>query len=469
MNRVARWAAVGVVLLSFTAVNPYVRGDGNGYYAWLVSPVIDGDVDFINQFRRADPLFQVLIFEPEGPSGQAGPVLDQARTVTGRVRNQWSVGPAVMWAPWFLAAHAGVIIARLAGATLPADGYSWPYLWAVAIGTAAYGWLALWISARAAVRLGLTRGVWPAVIGTALASSLPVYQFFLPFHVHALSACVVAAYLGFWIARRPQLKARDWWLWGVLAGMMVQVYQLNGVLLIVAIWQGVAALRSEGVVAGLGHGARFAAAGVLACVPQIVGKTLLYGSPLTTGYEDEFFWTEPRLWDTAWSANHGVLLWTPVVALAVIGLVQLVRTRRDLGVLAVAVALFYVVVASYQNWHGQSSFGNRFFVSLTVVFVIGLAALADAAAHAGRARQRMVTALLVVLVWWNVGLAFQWGTNIIPNRGPVRFADVARYQVTVVPSRLAGFVAGYFGHRRAVVDEIEQGDRDERRHYTVIR
>jgi hypothetical protein len=46
---------------------------------------------------------------------------------------------------------------------------------------------------------------------------------------------------------------------------------------------------------------------------------------------------------------------------------------------------------------------------------------------------------------------------------------VARYQVTVVPSRLAGFVARYFSHRGAVVDEIEQRDRDERRSYHLIR
>jgi hypothetical protein len=68
-----------------------------------------------------------------------------------------------------------------------------------------------------------------------------------------------------------------------------------------------------------------------------------------------------------------------------------------------------------------------------------------------------------------VGLAFQWGTNIIPNRGPVNFATVARNQVTVVPSRLVGFVTRYLGNRGAVVNELEVEDRDERRWYQVIR
>jgi hypothetical protein len=456
-----RWAAVVVVLLSLAAVNPYVRGDGNGYYAWLVSPVIDGDVDFTNQFRRADPLFQTLIFEPDGS------VRPEARTDNGHVRNQWSVGPAVLWAPWFLVAHAGVAIARLAGASIPADGYSWPYLWAVSIGTAAYGWLAMWLSVRIAAGLGLTRGIGLAVLGIALGSSLPVYQFFLPFHVHALCAFAVAAYLAFWMARRARMDARDWWVWGALAGLMVQVYQLNGILLIVAAWQLVLAVRSSGASAALLHAMRFTAAGLLACLPQIVGKSLLYGSPLRTGYQDEFVWMAPRLWDTAWSANHGVLLWTPVLILALAGLARLIRDRRDLVVLGVVVVAFYIVVACYQNWHGQSSFGNRFFVSLTPVFLVGLAVLADAAVRAGRGR--VMGALLVVLVWWNVGVAFQWGTNIIPNRGPVRFSEVARNQVTVVPARLAAFAARYLLNRRGLVDEIEHGDRDERRRYELVR
>jgi hypothetical protein len=461
MSRQWRWIAGVIVLLSFAAVNPYVRGDGNGYYAWLVSPVIDGDVDFTNQFRRADPLFQSLIFETDGT------VREVARTDNGRVRNQWSVGPAVLWAPWFLVAHAGVAIARAAGSTVAADGYSWPYLWAVSIGTAVYGWLALWLSVRIAAMLGVTRGIGLALVGIGLGSSLPIYQFFLPFHVHALCAFAVAAYLAFWLARRAQMTPRDWWWWGALAGLMVQVYQLNGILLIVAAWQLSVAMRSSTALAAWTHAMRFAMASLVVCIPQIIGKWLLYGSPLTTGYQDEFVWTSPRLWDTAWSANHGVLLWTPVLILAVAGLARLIRDRRDLAVLGVAVVAFYVVVASYQNWHGQSSFGNRFFVSLTPVFFAGLAALADAAVRTGRGRA--AGALLVLLVWWNVGVAFQWGTNIIPNRGPVRFSEVARNQVTVVPSRLASFAVRYLRNRRGLVDEIEQTDRDERRQYKLVR
>lgn len=461
MPRISRgwWVAAVVACL---LVNPYVRGDGNGYYAWLVSPVIDGDLDFTNQFRHADPLFQTLIFSADGT------VRPEAVTATGRVGNQWSVGPAVMWAPWFLVAHVGVNVARMFGAGTPADGYSWPYVWLVSMGTALYGLAALWWSARIATQLGYGRRAGLAALGVGLASSLPVYQVFLPFHVHALAACTVAAYAAFWMRRQSMSDTVDWFCWGALAGMMVQVYHLNAVLVIPAMWQWWRVLRHRGPGAAAVSGLAFTGAAVLVGIPQLVGKAIVYGRPWITGYQDQFIWSEPRLWQTAFSANHGWILWTPVVLLAVIGWVRVWRDHPATRVWLLSVPVSYGVVASYQNWHGQSSFGNRFLLSLTVWVVVGVAALADqTAGHTWR--RHAVPAMLAMLIVWNLGFMFQWGTNIIPNRGAVSFREVAFNQVTVVPSQLAGFLRRYLGDREGVQDDIERTDQRERRAYEVVR
>jgi hypothetical protein len=454
-GRRAAWGLA--VVLSLAAVNPYVRGDGNGYYAWLVSPVIDGDVDFTNQFRRADPLFQTLVFD------ESGAVREVARTSTGRVGNQWAVGPATLWAPFFLVAHAGVLLANTAGATLPADGYAWPYLWAVGIGTALYGWAALWISAGIARRLDVEAGVVPAVVAWVTASSLPVYQFFLPFHVHALAAFTVSAFVAFGLREPGAWSSRQWALWGALGGLMVQTYQLNGVLLLGAVVVWVQDVRRRSLIEAVVRGLAFGAAGLLVCVPQLVGKALVYGHPLVSGYQDQFVWSSPRLWQTLVSSNHGWLLWTPVALLGIVGLVRLRRVGALCPWLLVAV-LFYLVVASYQNWHGQSSFGNRFFLSLTPLLVVGVAAWAQWMSSRG-----WVWATVLVLACWNAGFVFQWGTNIIPNRGPVSMREVARNQVTVVPGRITTFVERYLLERGAVAREVEDVDRDERRSYRVVR
>jgi len=461
-RRVSRgwWVAA---VLACLVVNPYVRGDGNGYYAWLVSPVIDGDLDFTNQFRRADPLFQTVMFAPDGTAWP------EVITPTGRVGNQWSVGPAVVWAPWFVAAHAGVTVARAFGADVAADGYSWPYLWSVAVGTALYGLLALWWSARVAMWLGYGDTSVLAVLGIGLASSLPVYHVFLPFHVHALAACTVAAFVAYGVRHQPVSRLAEWVCWGAIAGLMVQVYHLNGVFVVGALWQWIRSVRNTGWSRAVGCGMAFTMAAVVVSLPQLVGKTIVYGRPWVTGYQDQFFWTEPRLWQTAFSDNHGWMTWTPVVSLALAGLVWVWRDQRSMRVWVVCAAVFYWVLASYQNWHGQSSFGNRFLISLTVVLVVGLAALADHLGKSPRWPRYGTPVVLGFLIVWNVGFMFQWGTDIIPNRGPVSVMTVAHNQVAVVPERIARFVRRYLGDRRGVQDEVERGDQWERRSYEVVR
>ena len=57
---------------------------------------------------------------------------DEARP--GYVRNQWSPGASLLWAPFFVAAH---VVVKVTG-RWPADGYSYPYRWACAFGTAVY-------------------------------------------------------------------------------------------------------------------------------------------------------------------------------------------------------------------------------------------------------------------------------------------------------------------------------------------
>jgi len=460
--RVSRgwWVAA---VLACLIVNPYLRGDGNGYYAWLVSPVIDHDLDFTNQFRRADPLFQTIMFAEDGT------VRPEAITPTGRVGNQWSVGPAVVWAPWFLVAHAGVTLARVLGADVAADGYSWPYLWSVSMGTALYGLLALWWSARVATWLGYGDTSLLAVLGIGLASSLPVYQLFLPFHVHALAACTVAAFVAYGVRHQQMSRFTEWVCWGAIAGLMVQVYHLNGVFVVGAVWQWIRSVKGTGWGRALGRGVAFTLAAVVVSLPQLVGKAIVYGQPWVTGYQDQFFWMEPRLWQTAFSDNHGWITWTPVVALALGGLVWVWRRHAPMRVWIACAAIFYWVLASYQNWHGQSSFGNRFLVSLTVVLVVGLAVVAHELGKSPRWPRYGMPLLLGVLTVWNVGFVFQWGTNIIPNRGPVSMTTVARNQITVVPLRIAGFVGRYLGDRKRAQGEVEHADQVERRSYEVVR
>ena len=292
--------------------------------------------------------------------------------------------------------------------------------------------------------------------------------------MHALAAFAVALFLWCWVRWRP-LGARvgRWAVWGLTAGLMIDVYYLNAVLLVaVAVeWAGALA-RGRRPADAMKAAAAFAAATLVALAPHFAAKWIVHGSPFATGYEDRFFWLSPRLWQVAFSAEHGLFLWTPVLVAAVAGLVLWWRAEPAVGGPVVAAfVLFYYAVASYQNWHGQSSFGNRFFVSLTPAFVVGLALVfARVWPKAGNRVARAVAPAVVALaVVWNVGFMFQWGTNIVPNRGPVDFGEVARNQVTVVPQRMAAFAWRYLTDRTALTRDVERQDRRQRENYELKR
>src|SRR5216683_3011420 len=101
-----------VFLLSLPFLNPWVRGDGVGYYAFARAPLIEHNLDFTNDYQHANESFR-------GPrldeNGQPKP---EFRTPTGHLDNHFSVGPAILWSPFLLLAHAAVLLARALGSSV---------------------------------------------------------------------------------------------------------------------------------------------------------------------------------------------------------------------------------------------------------------------------------------------------------------------------------------------------------------
>ena len=250
-----------------------------------------------------------------------------------------------------------------------------------------------------------------------------------------------------------------------MGGLVWQMEPLAGLVLIVAVVEWLASLRATGLPRAAAGAAAFGGATVLAALPQLVIKSILHGSALRTGTLNRYFWDAPRLVDVGFASEHGLFLWTPVLLVALVGLVVLCRREpvAGLGLLA-AFACTYYVVACYEAWHGISSFGNRFFICLTPAFVVGAAvALRETERLLSRwmpaAGVRAAPVLLVAALFvWNAGLVFQWGTSMVPRQGPVDFAVVARNQATAVPGRIAALAARYLAAPQQTMREQEQKD-----------
>src|ERR1700688_3334580 len=157
-------------LLTLPLANPWVRGDGVGYYAYLRSALIDHDLRFENDYLAANQSFVISRVDAQGR------LLPGLYTKTGYVENHFTVGAAILWAPVLVVVHACVLLGDQFGAHVAADGYSHPYMLSMALTTAGYGFLSLFLAFRIARKYFNARWSFLATVTIWAASSLPIYM-----------------------------------------------------------------------------------------------------------------------------------------------------------------------------------------------------------------------------------------------------------------------------------------------------
>jgi hypothetical protein len=445
-----------LLLAVFAATLPLVtlkvRGaDEIEYFSHLRSMVFDRDLDFANEYRH------FYERDPQGLAGFKATFLDKREPVTGRHINFAPVGSAVLWSPFYLAAHAGVTLARALGAEVAADGFSRPYVAAVCYASALYALLGLLLVHDSLTRMGGFADLDAALALAALwlGSPLLYYVTLAPAFSHACSLFAIALVVWLWLRLRADeaAGAGRWALLGAavgLAGLVREQDALVGILPAATLaWRAVRGRDWAGAVArGLALGA--AAAAVF--VPQLLAYHAVNGAygPSRLVTQKMRYWS-PHFLEVLLDPGHGVFVWSPLLLLATAGLV--LAWRRGSGAvpaLAAALLLTAWINGSVESWTQAGAFGSRRFLGMTVVFAWGLAAVLEAA------RPRLGTAglgaVVAVFVWWNVSLMVQFGLRLM-DRQRLEWPRVAVNQVTAVPRALARAGWLFFTDRERLVRE----------------
>ena len=458
-------AFLALFLMSLPLVNPIVHGDGVGYYAYVRAPLIQHNLRFEEDWRHGNLYFSQA---RTLPGGQLNP---NQYTETGYVNNLFSIGPAMLWTPFLLAAHATVLSANALGGHILANGFSTPYILAMAVATAIYGFLGMIFSYSLSRKYVERHWAFLSTVAIWGASSLPVYMYFNPAWSHAHSAFAVALFLWYWDRTRDRRTFLQWNLLGFLAGLMLDVYFPNGVFLLLpliesifAYWSSLRAKDFSSVGPIFTANLSFTVAAILAFLPTLITHSIIFGGLFRFGAYTAvpWDWSAPNWRLVLFSSEHGVLSWTPILALALLGLFFPPRAARPLTLyLAVGAAAFYYIISSYPYWQGMASFGNRFFISLTPIFIFGLALLLQRFAQLFRSSLRAIAAVVALIFFfiaWNACFIFQWGSHLIPARGPISFSEMARNQFIVVPRQLSADLHSYFFRRKAFMQQIEKRD-----------
>ncbi|WP_448595310.1 hypothetical protein [Thermoflexus hugenholtzii] len=406
---------IAVLLLLF---RPQLHGmDTVAYYAWLRAAVIRGSLDVSEEFLRF------------GYGGERG------LSPTGYRINEWSVGPALLWSPFFLMAHGLVRLGNALGIPWEADGYSAPYQTLTALGSALYALIGLELLRRLSLRIASPAAALWGVLTAWLASPLVFYMSAHPFMSHAADFFINAGFLRAWTCwEKPTPLTRLALGW--IGGLAAAVRYPNATLLL---WPALEDLRQalraprEGILRllSLGVGAW------IGFLPQMIVWRVVFGAwivgnPYGVAGAGTFDLRAPHWLEALFSTNRGLFPWTPIAAFALAGLVGPLRRARPAWarlLLAQTGAQLYIV-GSWSVWSGAAAFGPRLLTGLFAGFALGLAALYEA----GRRRWGMKPALALSLgaVAWNLILLARYGLEDVPRMGPVPLSTLWLGQLTFI-------------------------------------
>lgn len=409
-------ALLVVSLLAFLVTVPLPRvdgmligSDGVGYYMYVRSMVIDGDVDFANEYAFLYPERDV----------------SSLRTATGLTANQFAVGPALLWLPFFVAAHWAALALNALGVPIATDGYGYLYQAAVCVGSIVYGAGAMVLMHRTARRLFPDTALLACVL-LWVTTNFIYYLIIEPSMSHMCSVFATSLLMYLWVSTRPLTSLRRCLYIGMAGGLVGLVRQPDATFLLLPLLDFL--LLREPISErmkriGVSVGGFFA----VFWVQMLVWNTL-NGSPFLSGYlmnpEQSFSWFSPHLVEVLFSTEHGLFLWHPIYLFALAGLVWFWRTDRLLtGLLLLGFLMQLYIIAAWSYWSQADAFGGRMFLASLPIFAIGLASLFHRIKGKAFAWSTAI-GVAGVLLLWNALFLVQYRMGFISMDGPYTIQEL---------------------------------------------
>jgi hypothetical protein len=400
-----------------------LQSDGFYYYAYLRSMAFDRDVDFTNDYRLLGLGDKAHLFQP---------------TPTGYAQSAWTIGPAIVWAPFFAGGH---IVARQLSRSDPnvsTNGVSFPYRQAVCIAGLFYALLGSWFCFRIAARW------YPRPLAAAATAFVMGGSFMLwyivkePSMTHAPSMAAVAGFVWAWLATRQERTTGQWAWLGALAGFMTLIRWQNALFALLPACDAIALLVAAGRSGDrlrfgrtMMRGALFTGCAAAAFVPQMIAWHSIYGAWFAVSpVGPQIRWSDPHLADILWSSRNGLFSWSPVLYCGAVGLVAFAVAQPAVGIPALlAVAVMTYFNACIQDWWGSAGFGGRRFDGTIPLFCIGAAAFGSSAVALTRRHPfRIVAGAGSFLVLWNLALMSAAQDGVVRIGESLSFGDASAAQ-----------------------------------------
>lgn len=398
--------AVFLLCIAQTGVNYILTYDVFGYYLYLPAT-------FIYQ----DPFFTDLswVNTVVDTYNNSSTVYQLNPTPSGGHEVKYSVGLSILMLPFFFLGH---LHAYLIGA--PIDGFSAPYnLW-INIGYWTYAFFSVVL-----LRKTLT------IKYDSLSSALTLLVLFLGSNLmHQIYGAVgmphvyvffLYSLLLFLLTKSEQNRtAKNAMSIGLTFGLLIMCRPTEFLaFVLIALWY----FKNPGlfkyIMSEKSHHLKywltFAFSASCVLFIQLLRWKLATGSWYYMGYQNNgegFDLFPPHLLDFLFSFRKGWLLYSPLMALALIGLIYIPQKRQRAALVAF-VFLEVLIISSWSNWWYSESFGNRGIVQIYAPLSIGLGALIFNIKGRSRTLKWTMGILIFLCVSLNLFQTYQFAHGLI--------------------------------------------------------
>jgi len=391
--------------------NQVFHWDAANYYAYLPAVFIYHDLAKLSFYPAINQQYRMT-----------SPDLDYYgiyfQENTGRALNKYAIGVAVFELPFFLIAHLLTLVTE----DYPPDGYSNYYELGIFFANAFWGIIGLIL-----LRRFLTKYFHDTLVATTIlilffGTNLYYYTAFDAGMSHVFSFAAFAGALRFTDLAIDTKKLKHLLLASVCLGLVIITRPSNAVLFILITLWGIASLNDLKIrIRWIQRNIRkVTLAGFVVFV--ILALQLTYWKYITGrwiyfSYEEEGFnFLQPEIWKGLFSYRKGWLLYTPLAAVALAGILVLRKSHPRLFLPIVIYLLVNIyTVFSWHQWYYGGSFGCRALIESYVVLALPLAYSVKWIKSSGYLVKTAGTLVISLFVVLNVWQTYQFSLGTLPT------------------------------------------------------
>lgn len=408
-----------------------VDGDGVGYYSYLRSIFMDGDLNFANEFEKLE-------------SWKYGLPLPSERTFTGYVSNPYSIGPAILWSPFFLLAFLISHIINLFGGNVSIDGYSTLFVIFASSGTKIYGFLGIILLWKSLRLLYKEESSFFSTVFMMLATPLTYYLAFEPFMSHVHSFFLISLMLYLWLRNLREESFKKWFILGGINGLIALTrWQDATFFLLPPIFLILNSFSLRNVLhwfkKNISYFILYILTFLIVFSPQIIVFKIIYGFWFGVPQGKDFIGYVPKyLFEVLFSPKHGLFNWHPILLFAFLGLLSNTLKKNLLGGVFLTGFIFqWLFNSTLPQWWGGHAFGMRRLINCIPLLAFGLATFLSWTRKVPIFKYFTIS-LFVFLSIINIYAIKGYIFQIVPHEEPFSYFQILKVSLPQIKSSFLG-------------------------------